>query len=520
MNNNRTIIVSNRLPVKVEIQGDEIKYHASEGGLATGLSSVRENGDTVWIGWSGIATRNLQLQCNIDKELKKQDLISIMLCEQEIKDFYEGFSNETLWPLFHYFPSYAQYSQEQWNTYVSVNQKFADAIVDVASPNDTIWIHDYHLLLVPSLVRDKMPSARIGFFQHIPFPSFEVFRLLPWRNELLKGLLGADLIGFHTNDDVFHFMECIEKITEVSILEASVFGNEILLNTRTITVEAFPMGIDFDKHKNLAIAEGTQRHMDKLRELTCGKKMIVSVDRLDYSKGILHRLKAYEQFLVQHPEMHEQVVFTQLIVPSRDTVQQYGSLKEDIDRLVGDINAKYGTLLWQPICYLYRSLTPQQLSALYTAADVAMVTPLRDGMNLVSKEYVASKILMPGVLILSEMAGAAQELTQAVIVNPNDCQEVAEAIYTSLIMPLTEQVERMKAMQQTVAKYDVHLWANRFMSTLMKVSEAQNIFNDNVYHSDLHEFVLSDFMAVNGNKLPLGDISERPRNLRTASVAS
>ena len=300
MNNNRTIIVSNRLPVKVEIQEDEIKYHASEGGLATGLSSVRENGDTVWIGWSGIATKNLQLQSNIDKELKKQDLISIMLCEQEIKDFYEGFSNETLWPLFHYFPSYAQYSQEQWNTYVSVNQKFADAIVDVASPNDTIWIHDYHLLLVPSLVRDKMPSARIGFFQHIPFPSFEVFRLLPWRNELLKGLLGADLIGFHTNDDVFHFMECIEKITEASILEASVFGNEILLDTRTITVEAFPMGIDFDKHKNLAIAEGTQRHMDKLRELTCGKKMIVSVDRLDYSKGILHRLKAYEQFLVQH----------------------------------------------------------------------------------------------------------------------------------------------------------------------------------------------------------------------------
>lgn len=519
MNQNRTIIVSNRLPVKVEITDNQIAYHKSEGGLATGLSSVANHDNSLWIGWSGIPTKNINLHSKIDKNLRTQNLIPVMLCEQEIADFYEGFSNETLWPLFHYFPSYARYSASQWQTYVSVNQKFTDAIMEVAEAGDTIWIHDYHLLLVPSMLRSRMPDVSIGFFQHIPFPSYEVFRLIPWRNELLKGMLGADLIGFHTHDDVAHFLEAADKITEASLIDTSIFGNEILLDDRTITIDAFPMGIDFDKHKQLALQEGTQRQMDKLRELTRERKMIVSVDRLDYSKGILHRLRAFEKFLEQHPEFHEQVVFIQLIVPSRDSVKQYGNLKEDINRLVSKINAKYSSLLWQPICYFYRSLLPEQLSALYTAADVAMVTPLRDGMNLVSKEYVASKILHPGVLILSEMAGAAKELTEAIIVNPNDEHQLSESIYQSLVMPLAEQVSRMKVMQRVVAEYNVHFWAGRFMNTLKDVTEAQRIFNEQVFNSEVREHILNKYLSEQNNLELLHHLNENKHKPLNPSLA-
>lgn len=495
MNSGRTIIISNRLPVKAQLDGDQIIYHDSEGGLATGLSCIFNNEDSLWIGWSGLATRNLQLQCRIQAELREKRLIPIMLCEEEINQYYEGFSNETLWPLFHYFPSYANYDAKQWDAYVSVNRKFANALLEVADETDTIWIHDYHLMLVPAMIREMLPNASIGFFQHIPFPSYEVFRILPWRNEIVKGLLGADLIGFHTQEDVAHFSEAVEKMSDSSFAEASVLSNEILIDDRSVTVNAFPMGIDYNKYYTLAQCEKVQQAKEKIFEHTRDMKLIVSIDRLDYSKGIIHRLRAYELFLRQHPEFIEKVVFIQLIVPSRDNVKQYALLKEEVNRLVSNINTTYSTLDWSPILYFYRSLTPESLSGLYVAADVAMVTPLRDGMNLVSKEYVASKTDQPGVLILSEMAGAASELTQALIVNPNDKQEVASAIHQALVMPAREQLKRMKSMQRTVSRNTVHKWAENFILNLKEVSLVQHAFDLHIYSKEVEQHILHQFIS-------------------------
>ncbi len=481
MTEKRTIIISNRLPVRVEINGQDISYHASEGGLATGLSSVSQDDNSLWIGWAGVATDNILLHERIATELRPKKLLPVMLNQREIDEFYEGFSNETLWPLFHYFPTYANYNSSHWDTYVSVNRKFADSIIATATEHDTIWIHDYHLMLVPQMVREHLPQASIGFFQHIPFPSYEVFRLMPWREELLKGLLGADLIGFHTDEDVKHFTESVEKVTQDSedvVLKVNGF---LTVEGRNVTIDAFPMGIDYDKFHELADSKLTHRSSAKLTEMIGDKKLIISIDRLDYSKGIIHRLKAYQQFLEQYPDFHEHVVFFQLIVPSRDSVKQYASLKEEVNKLVSDINSRYGTIFWQPICYFYRSMPMEMLSALYTTADVAMVTPLRDGMNLVSKEFIASKVNTPGVLILSEMAGAAKQLSEAILVNPNDQQQVVNAIYKSLIMPVREQIKRMKAMQQVIADSNVFRWVDNFMGRLKEMKLLRNPFNKELF---------------------------------------
>lgn len=492
----KTIIVSNRLPVKVEIDGDAIAYQNSEGGLATGLSGVYKNTDSLWIGWYGIPTRNIQLHHRIAQDLEEKRLVPVMLSQEEVSGFYEGFSNETLWPLFHYFPTYARFDNEQWDTYVSVNRKFADAILAVAKPGDTIWVHDYHLLLVPDMVRQSLPEASIGFFQHIPFPAFEIFRLLPWRDELLRGLMGADLIGFHTYDDVKHFLEAAASFSEVCDGNASVLLNEILLeDDRTVTVEAFPMGIDYDYYKGLSDKEETQRIVERIEELTAGQQLMISIDRLDYSKGIVHRLKAYDLFLSEHPELHEQVTFLQLIVPSRDTVAQYALLHEEVNQLVSDINIRYGTLGWQPIRYFYRSLSPEQLSALYVSADVALVTPLRDGMNLVSKEFVASRLQQDGVLVLSEMAGAARELTEAILVNPFNDRQMSDAIFQALTMPLQEQRERITFMQQRLGQATVHYWAASFLENLESLSVAQRAYHLHFYNAEMEDHVLHGFIS-------------------------
>jgi trehalose 6-phosphate synthase/phosphatase len=511
MNTGKTIIISNRLPVKAELDGDSIIYHNSEGGLATGLSCIFNNENSLWIGWSGISTRNLQLQHHIKSELEEKRLIPVMLCEQEINEYYEGFSNETLWPLFHYFPSYAKFNSSNWESYVSVNRKFANAVVEVANERDTIWIHDYHLMLVPAMIREMLPNASIGFFQHIPFPSYEVFRILPWRNEIVRGLLGADLIGFHTDEDVVHFTEAVEQISNDEFPEASVLSNEILIDDRSVTVNAFPMGIDYRKYDTLARCESVARAKGKILEHTKDMKLMISIDRLDYSKGIVHRLQAYDQFLKDHPEFQGKVVFIQLIVPSRDSVEQYSLLKEEVNRLVGDINTRYSSMDWSPIKYFYRSLSPEELSGLYVAADVALVTPLRDGMNLVSKEYVASKTDSTGVLILSEMAGAAKELTQAIIINPNDKKELASAMYQALTMPVREQIKRMKSMQRIVSHHTVHQWAEHFMVTLKEASLVQHAFDLHIYNEEVEEHILHQFISRKDAAAILEHLNLKPK---------
>jgi trehalose 6-phosphate synthase/phosphatase len=463
----KTIIVSNRLPVKIVEADGRYELSASEGGLATGLGSIYKKGDNVWIGWPGLDVP-VERQDEVRKQLEELNLIPVFLTTEEINQYYEGFSNEVLWPVFHYMVTYAHYEQSYWTFYQSVNQKFAEVVIDYVQDGDTIWVHDYQLLLLPALIREKEAHVTIGFFQHIPFPSYEIFRLIPWREEIINGMFGSDLIGFHTFDDVRHFLSAASKIV------LSKFADNVInYNDRQIVVESFPMGIDDEKYESLISESAVQEHIKEVKESFSGQKIILSIDRLDYSKGILQRLLAFELLLQNYPEYIENIVLYMIVVPSRDTVPQYKELREQIDQLVGNINAMFRTLNWAPIHYFYRSFPIETLSALYNTADVCLVTPMRDGMNLVSKEYIASRSNNDGVLILSEMAGASKELNDALIVNPNNIVEIMNTILRAINMPEWEQQNRMKSMRSVVKKFNIHLWVKNFMEKLKEVKVMQ-----------------------------------------------
>ncbi|WP_316803649.1 bifunctional alpha,alpha-trehalose-phosphate synthase (UDP-forming)/trehalose-phosphatase [Pedobacter nototheniae] len=463
----KTVIISNRLPVKIIEENNEYTFIPSEGGLATGLGDVYKTGNSIWVGWPGIDVPE-ERQEEVKQKLAALNLYPVFLTQEEINLFYEGFSNEVLWPVFHYLVTYANYEQSYWDCYKSVNEKFASAALQVLEQEDKIWIQDYQLLLLPGILRNHLPEATIGFFQHIPFPSYEIFRLIPWREELLNGLIGADLIGFHTYDDVRHFIS-----TATRLLPVNSSSNVLNSNERQIVVEAFPMGIDFDKFSALASQQIVKDKVESLKEGKEQVKIILSIDRLDYSKGILERLKALEILLQLHPEYVGKIELNMIVVPSRDTVPQYRDLKEQIDQFVGNLNARYRSLNWIPVNYFYRSFPIETLSAFYSAADICLVTPMRDGMNLVSKEYVASRNHEDGILILSEMAGASKELTEALIVNPNNLGDIMEAIVTALKMPVDEQKQRMKAMRTIVEKFNVKHWVNNFILRLNEVKDSQ-----------------------------------------------
>jgi trehalose 6-phosphate synthase/phosphatase len=467
MMNNKTIIVSNRLPVKITEKNGKYILSPSEGGLATGLGSVYKKGDNIWIGWPGIEVP-LERQEEVTKQLALQNLVPVFLTQDEINLYYEGFSNEVLWPVFHYLVTYAHFEQAYWEAYKSVNDKFRSVVETKLQEGDTIWVHDYQLLLLPGMIRAVQPHVTIGFFQHIPFPSYEIFRLIPWREELLNGIIGADLIGFHTFDDVRHFLSTTTRLTS-----AKSANNVITWKERQIVVEAFPMGIDDEKFETLSNRPLVKAHVESFKEHRENEKIILSIDRLDYSKGIIQRLQAYELLLQTKPAYIGKLSLCMVVVPSRDTVPQYKELRDHIDQMVGNINAHYRTMDWLPIHYFYRSFTVDFLSALYSAADVCLVTPMRDGMNLVSKEYVASRTGDTGVLILSEMAGASKELNDALLVNPNNIGDVMRAIVTALEMPLEEQTARMSNMRSVVKKYNIHLWVKNFVSKLKEVKDLQ-----------------------------------------------
>ncbi|RBL90570.1 bifunctional alpha,alpha-trehalose-phosphate synthase (UDP-forming)/trehalose-phosphatase [Chitinophaga flava] len=464
----KTIIVSNRLPVKITEKGGEFTLQPSEGGLATGLGSIYREGNNIWLGWPGLEISEPKQQEKITKQLRQMNLVPVFLTQDEINNYYEGFSNETLWPVFHYMAVYARYEQSYWDAYYQVNKKFRDSVMQVVEQGDTIWIHDYHLLLLPGMLRAEMPEISIGFFNHIPFPSYELFRLIPWRAELIEGMLGADLLGFHTFDDTRHFLNAASRI-----LPVNTSSNVVSYNDRAVVVETFPMGIDFDKYSSLAKDPAVKLHLQNLRENFQQEKIVLSIDRLDYSKGILQRLQAFEMLLQMYPEYVDKVVLYMIVVPSRDTVPQYKELRDEIDKQVGNINARFRTLGWHPVQYFYRSFPVQVLSALYNFADICLVTPMRDGMNLVTKEYVASRNNNDGVLILSEMAGASKELSDAIIVNPNNIGAITQAIVDALNMPLPEQQRRMKQMRQIVSKFNIHHWVKLFMTRLQEVNGMQ-----------------------------------------------
>lgn len=464
----KTIIVSNRLPVKIAQEDGEFTYRSSEGGLATGLGSIYKQGDNVWIGWPGMPVPKAEHRQEITRNLKKESMKPVFLSATEIEEFYEGFSNETLWPNFHYFNQYVVYDDNMWKAYQKVNRKFAKAIEEVLEPEDTIWVHDYQLLLLPQLLRQMAPKASIGFFLHIPFPSYESFRLLPWRRELLNGMLGADFLGFHTYDDMRHFLSSVNRLAGL--------GNsngQIDVDNRKIMVDALPMGIDYEKYANAAASPETLAREVRYRTSIGDQKLILSIDRLDYSKGIPQRLRAFEIFLEENPEYREKVSLLMVVVPSRDQVGKYKELKEEVDLLVGRINGNYAKINWTPIHYFYRSYPLHALSAFYRMAEVALVTPMRDGMNLVCKEFIASKLDQKGVLILSEMAGASKQLSDALLINPNDLHQVVQAIKKALTMPVKRQIASMAVMQRSLKRYNIHHWVNLFMERLDYIKKQQ-----------------------------------------------
>lgn len=468
MENTKLIIVSNRLPISVTKQDGQLRFSESTGGLATAMQSLPADKSRLWIGWPGIASDELTAKerRQVNSYLEERGYIPVHLTSEEIDLFYSGYSNDTLWPLFHYFGEFTNYRDNYWRAYKKVNQIFAKAIKKHTDPTDTIWVQDYHLMLLPGLIRDNTPNAEIGFFLHIPFPSYEVFRLLPQRQEILHGLLGADLIGFHIYDYARHFLSSCIRILNIPSSHGSIqYGD------RNVTVDAFPIGVDYQKFHQTSQSPAVKLEIDRLKEHYPDKKLILSVDRLDYTKGIVHRLEAFEQFLTDYPRFHKKVCLVMVAVPSRIDVETYQNLRETVEKSVSRINGQFGSIDWTPISYQFQGLPFDELVALYATADVSLVTPLRDGMNLVAKEYIASRVKSDGVLILSEMTGAIDELPESIRVNPSDRREVSKAIKQALTMPKKEQSVRLTSMQRRIARYTVQRWGQDFLDQLDSVTE-------------------------------------------------
>ena len=461
----RLVIVSNRLPVTVRADGGggEPQVARSPGGLATGLSGPHEAAEGLWVGWPGdLSALGPEQRERVRAELEAQRLVPVDLTAEEVSGYYEGFSNRVLWPLFHYLLDHIPLEAMQWEIYRRVNARFADAVAERASPDDTIWVQDYQLCLVPALLRERLPGARIGFFLHIPFPTSEVLQALPWRDELLRGLLGADLVGFHTS---LYARQCAMALRR--LLGLSADGDRVLYQGRSVRLGAYPMGIDAEGFAREAEREEVAARAQELRREAGGARLLLGIDRLDYTKGIRRRLLALDRLLERAPELRGQVTLVQIAVPSRTSIAEYDEFRQDVDEMVGRVNGAHGTTSWSPVRYLYRSFSREDLVAFYRAADVMLVTPLRDGMNLVAKEFVASRVDERGVLLLSELAGAAAELgAGALLVNPYDVDGTSDAILRALAMPQGEQRERMRAMRERVFGWDVHRWVRAFLQDL------------------------------------------------------
>lgn len=498
----RLIIISNRLPITVTKRKDDLNFHPSVGGLATGLGSFYDSYNSTWIGWPGVFSERLDEK---EREFIKTKLVKefscypVLLTQKDVDLYYNGFCNKTIWPLFHYFIQYANFDKKLWEAYKRVNEIFCGIVLEIANPDDIIWIHDYHLMLLPKLIREKLPNAKIGFFLHIPFPSFEIFRALPWRREILDGLLGADLIGFHTFSYVKHFLESVRRI----LGHEHAYG-EITLGNRIVKVDAFPMGIDYEKFANATLDAKVQREIDKIRKKVGDSKVIVSIDRLDYTKGIPQRLEAFDLFLDKYPEFREKITCIIIAVPSRTKVEHYRLLKKQVDELVGEINGKHGTFGWMPIWYIYRFLPFDMLVALYGVADIALITPLRDGMNLIAKEFIASKADSKGILILSETAGAAEELGEALMVNPSNKEEITGALREALLMTDEEQIERNKVIQRRLQRYNVRRWAGDFIDSLIQVKRFQQQLGTKKLTDEVKVKLLDDY-SKSSNRLILLD---------------
>ncbi|MBW2242603.1 MAG: bifunctional alpha,alpha-trehalose-phosphate synthase (UDP-forming)/trehalose-phosphatase [Deltaproteobacteria bacterium] len=443
------VVMSNRLPFTYSRAVGGLRRQPSPGGLVSALEPVLRRRGGTWIGWPGVELKKGE---RVSTRADAYRIAPVPLGETDIARYYHGFSNRTLWPLFHSLPGHTQFVRKDWNVYADVNERFAGVAMRHARDAKLVWIHDYHLMLTPEFMRRAHPEARLAFFLHIPFPPFDIFRLCPWDKELLRGLIACDLIGFQIENYAHNFMDCAEQILGARVDREAMIIED---GDRVARVGVFPIGIEFDLFQEQAM---------KARRESQRERVVLGVDRLDYTKGIPERIRAFERLLELHPRHKGNVVLLQLAVPSRSQVTEYRELKSEIDELVGQVNGRFATSTWSPIRYLYRSFPQERLCGLYRDADVALVTPLRDGMNLVAKEYVACQVDDPGVLILSRMAGAAETMREALQVNPFDLDGTAEAIHRALTMDEEERASRIAAMRRRERRDDVEAWVEHFLA--------------------------------------------------------
>ena len=453
------VVVANRLPVDrvVDDEGNAT-WRRSPGGLVSALMPVMTANQGAWLGWPGGTDEDLE-----PFEEGGIQLVPISMSQAEIENFYEGFSNDTLWPLYHDLAAKPSFHREWWDAYVRVNQRFAERAAEAAAKDATVWVQDYQLQLVPQMLRDLRPDLRIGFYLHIPFPPAELFQQLPWRRQILEGLLGADLVGFQLAGGAQNFVRLVRQRVGHKTHRDQVF----LPDGRVVTAKAFPISIDTGAFEELARSEEVQKRSEEIRQqLGNPRKVFLGIDRLDYTKGIRARLRAFGELIADGHVTVEDAVFVQVATPSRERVDQYRLLRDDIDRLVGHINGDHGRIGRPAISYMHSSYPQAEMAALYRAADIMLVTPFRDGMNLVAKEYVACRFDGDGALVLSEFAGAAEELRQAYMVNPYDINGMKAQMLAAYSAGEKERTRRMKAMRKTVAEHDVAAWAGSFLEEL------------------------------------------------------
>lgn len=457
----RLILVSNRLPITAHYEGQQLFLQQSGGGLATGLKGARAREGSIWVGWPGEVPTAARARQQLEAELSSQGLRAIFLTRAELKGFYEDYSNAAVWPVFHDLIDQLPLEITGWEMYEEINERFARAVADVYQEGDVVWVNDYHLMLVPAQIRKLLPNAHIGFFLHIPFPHPDMFRVLPQRQALIYGLLGADLLGFHTRSYADHFLAAVQAISGERIQ-----GSTIRMRGRSVRVEAFPMGIDAETWETRARSTPVAKQVLSLMQDAGKRKIILGIDRLDYTKGLPRRIAAIERLFRAEPSLAERVRFIQVTFPSRERIESYAGLRRQLNEQVGRINSTYGSPRSLPIHLMQRSFSEEEVSSLYSAADVMLVTPLKDGMNLVAKEFVASRLHDDGVLILSEFAGAAAEMQEALIINPYDTEGLCRAIRQAIDMPPEEQRRRMTRLRENVMNNDVHTWGERFLAAL------------------------------------------------------
>lgn len=461
----RFVAVSNRLPVVLEHTDEGWNTHPGAGGLVTALAPVLRNRGGLWIGWPG--TDNYEdIGGALDRASKQAGyrLHPVLLSPDEVEHFYYGFCNEALWPLFHDLPTRTRFAPEGWAAFVNANRRYAQVVARRTRPSDYIWAHDYHLLGLARELRALGNQRRIGFFLHIPFPPLDMFLKLPWRAQILGAMLDYDLIGFQTLRDRRNFLYCMKRLIPGIRVKGSGAVLTATYRDRTVRVGTFPISIDYREFADRATSPAVAARADMLRDDLGGLTIALGVDRLDYTKGIPERLEAIRMALLRYPELHGNIVFVQIAVPSRQSVPEYQTLRAEIDRLVGEINGQFTRDGWVPIHYMYRSFERDELLAHYQAADIGLVTPLRDGMNLVAKEYCVAQVDNDGVLVLSEFAGAAAQLHRwAVMVNPHDVDGTAEAIYRAFVMAPEERRNRMRRLRLSVRRNDIFHWVDDFL---------------------------------------------------------